>query len=126
MDEIASQHLPYAWGGGHNSQFVPSPGTAHSYGGPVVTGYDCSGAVSAVLHSVDLLANPATSGDLAAWQLPGEGDYITVWANSTHVFFIVKLPDGTKKLWEASPPDGGAWRPMRSTSGYVARHAEGM
>jgi hypothetical protein len=82
--------------------------------------------VSAVLHSVGLLDNALTSGSLMSWGKAGEGDYITVWTNPDHVFFIVKLPDGTKKVWEASPPDGGAWHPMRSTSGYVARHAEGM
>jgi hypothetical protein len=122
MDQIASQNLPYAWGGGHNSQFTPSPGAAHSYGGAVGVGYDCSGAVSAVLHHVGLLANPLTSGVLENWGQPGEGDWVTVWTNANHVFFIVKFPDGTKKLWEASPPDGGNWHPMRDTGGYTPRH----
>lgn len=126
MDEIASRNLPYAYGGGHNSQFAPSPGTAHRGYGATHVGYDCSGAVSAVLHSAGLLDNALTSGALMNWGYAGEGEHITVWTNPNHVFFIVKFPDGTKKLWEASPPDGGNWRPMRSTSGYVARHWPGM
>ena len=40
--------LPYIWGGGHRSFSS--------------TGYDCSGAVSYVLHAAGLLASPMTSG----------------------------------------------------------------
>ena len=52
--------LPYVWGGGHRSFFA--------------SGYDCSGAVSYVLHAAGLLASPMTSGGLASsWGAPRQG-----------------------------------------------------
>ena len=52
--------LPYVWGGGHRS-FTD-------------TGYDCSGAVSYVLHAAGLLASPMPSGPLASsWGAPRQG-----------------------------------------------------
>src|SRR5262245_52839735 len=41
--------LPYLWGGGHNRKFRG-------------TGYDCSGAVSYVLHAAGMLKSPMSSG----------------------------------------------------------------
>src|SRR5262245_36395987 len=58
--------LPYVWGGGHRTFYD--------------SGYDCSGAVSYVLHAAGLLASPMTSGGLAqSWGLPGKGRWITVY-----------------------------------------------
>ena len=52
--------LPYVWGGGHRSFYA--------------SGYDCSGAVSYVLHAAGLLASPMTSGSLAtSWGAARQG-----------------------------------------------------
>lgn len=55
-NKIDSKHYAYRWGGGHNSNFS----------GP----YDCSGAVSAVLHAAGLVSRPMVSGDYARWAPP--------------------------------------------------------
>lgn len=66
---------PYVWGGGHRSFYSK--------------GYDCSGAVSYALHGASLLGTAMVSGQLAGWGDPGPGRWITVYANSEHVFMIV-------------------------------------
>jgi hypothetical protein len=72
-DEI--DHRPYVWGGGHLSFFTH--------------GYDCSGAVGYALHSADLLTTTMVSGQLALWGDSGLGRWITVYANSHHVYMVV-------------------------------------
>ena len=47
-------------------------------------GYDCSGAVSYVLHAAGLLSSPLVSGQLAFWGTSGTGNWITVFANKVH------------------------------------------
>jgi hypothetical protein len=66
---------PYIWGGGHRS-FKSR-------------GYDCSGAVSYVLHAAGLLRSPLSSGPLMGWGAPGIGSWITVYANSSHAWMTV-------------------------------------
>src|SRR5512132_1332662 len=66
---------PYKWGGGHRSWDD--------------TGYDCSGSVSYALHGGGLLDSPLVSGDLADWGGRGRGSWITLYANSSHVYMVV-------------------------------------
>jgi hypothetical protein len=68
-------HRPYVWGGGHL--------------GWAARGYDCSGAVSYVLHAAGLLDQTMVSGQLAAWGEPGVGRWITVYANAEHVYMVI-------------------------------------
>ena len=69
--------LPYIWGGGHNRKFKGA-------------GYDCSGAVSYVLHAAGMLKAPMSSGPLAhGWGAPGVGQWITVYANASHAFAVI-------------------------------------
>ena len=49
-------------------------------------GYDCSGAVSYVLHAAGILRSPMASGPLMSWGSPGIGQWITVYANKTHAW----------------------------------------
>ena len=56
--------LPYVWGGGHGSWDA--------------SGYDCSGAVSYVLHAANLLSSPEATGGLVDFGVSGPGKYITV------------------------------------------------
>ena len=62
--EIAGHNYPYLWGGGHNSSFSAP--------------YDCSGAVSAVLHAGGALKSPLVSGDLMHWGQPGKGKQVSI------------------------------------------------
>src|SRR5687767_13611875 len=66
---------PYRYGGGHAS-FNDS-------------GYDCSGAVSYVLHAAGMLKRPLPSGSLARWGLKGKGKWITVYANGGHAYAVI-------------------------------------
>ena len=70
---------PYLYGGAHG----PSLDTLQP-------AYDCSSAVSYVLHAGGALGpNALVSGELASWGLPGPGRYVTVYANAGHAFMYV-------------------------------------
>jgi cell wall-associated NlpC family hydrolase len=106
---------PYHWGGGHRS-FTD-------------TGYDCSGAVSYVLHAAGLLASPMTSGGFASsWGAPGKGRWITVYGNASHVYMVVAglrydTSSGGDRWNQGSGP---RWRKKkRAPGGYTAKYAPG-
>jgi hypothetical protein len=105
--------LPYKWGGGHRKWKD--------------TGYDCSGAVSYVLHAAGLLKKSAMdSGTLGRrWGKPGLGRWITVYGNKQHAFAVIAgLRWDTSAVGE--PVNNGSvprWRStQRSPSGYNARY----
>lgn len=103
---------PYCWGGGHR-HFDDK-------------GYDCSGAVSYVLHHAGVLDTPSTSRDLRKFGKGGEGDWITVYARKGHAFVVVA---GLR--FDTSGSDGGDRGPRwtkdtRSLRGFRARHPEGL
>jgi hypothetical protein len=108
---------PYIWGGGHLSWRA--------------RGYDCSGAVSYALHGGRLLGSRLVSGELAHWGAPGKGRWITVYANSEHVFMIVAglrydtrddLPGESGPRWHSEIQ----WSPLRSGRGFAVRHPPGL
>jgi cell wall-associated NlpC family hydrolase len=104
------RHKPYVWGGGHASWRA--------------SGYDCSGAVSYVLHAAGLLDSPEVSGALAHWGEKGEGNWITVYANRGHAFMVIA---GLRFDTSGAGQSGPRWRPeSRSTRGYHVRHAPGF
>jgi cell wall-associated NlpC family hydrolase len=104
------RHKPYRFGGGHAS-FHDSA-------------YDCSGAVSYVLHGGGLLDSPLDSRSLERWGEPGPGAWITVYANRDHAFVVV----GGLRLDTSGPgASGPRWRPLpRSLRGFVVRHPAGL
>jgi peptidoglycan hydrolase CwlO-like protein len=111
--EAANQidDLPYIWGGGHGS-FSAS-------------GYDCSGAVSYMLHGGGFLSSPLDSTGLEVWGESGGGNWITVFANSGHAWAYVA---GLR--WDTGGPGGGngpRWSTVMrdDTSSFVARHPAG-
>lgn len=111
--EAANQinDLPYIWGGGHGS-FTSS-------------GYDCSGAVSFMLHGGGLLSSPLDSTGLEVWGDSGGGNWITVFANSGHAWAYVA---GLR--WDTGGPGGGSgprWSTVMrdDASSFVARHPSG-
>jgi hypothetical protein len=106
---------PYIWGGGHRS-FKSR-------------GYDCSGAVSYVLHAAGLLRSPMASGPLMAWGAPGIGSWITVYANRTHAWMTVAgLRFDTSSAGESlNQGSGPRWRAnMRAGTGYATRFSPGL
>ena len=106
---------PYIWGGGHR--------------GFKSRGYDCSGAVSYVLHAAGLLPSLLASGPLMAWGSPGVGSWITVYANRSHAWMTVAgLRFDTSGTGESlNQGSGPRWRfNMRSGTGYAARLYPGL
>jgi NlpC/P60 family len=102
---------PYVWGGGHAS-FESR-------------GYDCSGAVSYVLHAAGMLASPLASGPLMSWGLPGKGRWISVMANRGHTYAVIA---GLR--WDTSSYGSGGsgprWRATkRRPRGFAVRHWAG-
>ena len=106
---------PYRWGGGHRS-FAD-------------TGYDCSGAVSYVLHAAGFLSSPMPSGPLASsWGAPGKGRWITVYANASHAYMVVAgLRFDTSAVGERlNQGSGPRWRKTkRKPTGYTAKYYPG-
>ena len=101
---------PYVWGGGHGKW--------------IDTGYDCSGSVSFALANAGLIEGPMASGPLMSWGKPGRGKWVTVWSSQGHVFMEVA---GIRFDTSGQRIDGSRWQnTMRSTSGFVARHPEGL
>ena len=103
---------PYLWGGGHGS-FEDR-------------GYDCSGAVSYVLHGAGVLSSPMPSGPFMRWGSPGKGQWITVYASNGHMYAVIA---GLR--WDTSAMGSGGkgprWRATkRSPKGFAVRHAAGL
>jgi hypothetical protein len=101
---------PYLWGGGH-AQWHDK-------------GYDCSGSVSYALHGAGFVDSAFPGLDFSSWGKKGTGQWITVYASSTHFFMTVAglrfdtgYHDGASgPRWSADP---------RTTSGFKARHPNG-
>ena len=103
---------PYVWGGGHAS-FLSR-------------GYDCSGAVSYVLHAAGLLDRTMVSGQLAYWGERGSGRWITVYANAEHVYMTIA---GLRFDTRSDPPgvSGPRWhRAVVDDNRFAARHPGGL
>jgi hypothetical protein len=107
---------PYRWGGGHRS-FKSK-------------GYDCSGAVSYVLHAAGLLKRPLASGPLAStWGSRGVGQWITVYANRSHAYMVIAgIRFDTSAVGESLKQGSGPrWRATaRSAGGYRAKYFPGL
>jgi hypothetical protein len=107
---------PYIWGGGHRKWKS--------------RGYDCSGAVSYVLHAAGLLRRPMVSGALGTrWGTPGFGQWITVYGNPSHVYVVIAgIRFDTSSAGDPlSQGSGPRWRAtLRSAGGYSARYAIGL
>jgi peptidoglycan hydrolase-like protein with peptidoglycan-binding domain len=106
-NEIAK--LPYKWGGGHAAWRD--------------TGYDCSGSVTYAFRTTFRRGAVPTFG-YSNWGLPGQGTWITTYANSGHVFMVVAgLRFDTSGLRQT----GSRWtNQTRSYGSFVARHPPGF
>ena len=96
--------------------------------------YDCSGAVSYVLHGAGLLRSSEPSTALESYGSPGPGQWVTIYGDSSHAFIVIagrafdtanfggpNIPSGSGPRWRSNPlgnlADGG---------GYVIRHPAGL
>jgi cell wall-associated NlpC family hydrolase len=101
---------PYKWGGGHGRWRD--------------SGYDCSGAVSYVLHAAGLLDVAADSTGLMAYGGRGRGDWITVYAHGSHAYVEIA---GLRFDTSGRGQEGPRWRlEPRSGRGFVKRHPIGL
>jgi len=103
--------LPYRYGGGHS--------------GGLEEAYDCSGAVSYVLKAGGKLQSPMPSRGFRSYGLPGQGDWVSIYAREDHVFLVIaglRFDTG----W-TNYPEGPRWtsasRPLKGT---VVRHPPGL
>jgi cell wall-associated NlpC family hydrolase len=107
-NEIAK--FPYKWGGGHGAWRD--------------NGYDCSGSVSFALAGAGLLGRPLTSGLFMNYGAPGRGRWITIYANSGHMFMVVA---GLRFDTSGQGRAGTRWQEgTRSTAGFAVRHIPGL
>jgi hypothetical protein len=101
---------PYKWGGGHGRWWD--------------SGYDCSGAVSYVLHKAGLLDASRDSTGFMSYGARGRGKWITTYAHGGHAYMeIAGLRFDTSGRGEKGP----RWRlEPRSARGFVKRHPAGL
>jgi len=118
-------------------------GTAYLYGGAHVTSldslqpaYDCSSAVSYLLHGGGVLGTSAVdSTELESYGLPGPGRYVSIYANQAHTFIYVAglrfdtVEDPAYDSGPNSGKPGPRWRVSPSIPGWAAwavRHPPGL
>jgi hypothetical protein len=117
---ISGKKWSYKWGGGHGS-----------FAGP----YDCSGAVSAVLHAAGWLKSPETTVGLANWGHAGPGRFLTVWVKNGgpgggHTFIEFHMPGKGVQHWGTGnwgkSWDGAGFNPqLHPHAGFSPRHWPG-
>jgi hypothetical protein len=115
----------YVYGGGHGASLDL-----------LQRAYDCSSAVSYVLHAGGVLGSSAlVSGELAGFGLPGPGRFVTVYANAGHAFVFVgglRLDTVEAAEWDRGPnagKPGAKWRVYAGVPGWarwVVRHPAGL
>ncbi len=113
---------PYIFGGGH--------GTWND------SGYDCSGAVSYVLHAAGMLSQSEDSGELESFGAAGPGKWVTIYANPNHTWIVIagrafdtsdfggpNIPDppSTGPRWRTDPTGN-----FGDGEQYVVRHPAGL
>lgn len=128
----------------HTYPYSIPTGSAAKHYGPLSSmwpAYDCSGSTSYVLYKAGLHdVNAQVSGDLESWGAPGPGKWITIYANSGHVFMdIAGLAFNTAHYVSSTPfvPDtpGPRWAPGSTIpaqiagtgfGAFVVRHPPGL
>ncbi|MGI9097737.1 MAG: peptidoglycan-binding protein [Solirubrobacteraceae bacterium] len=101
---------PYRYGGGHGD-FEDSA-------------YDCSGAVSYVLHAAGLLPSPLDSSGLMQFGEAGQGTWMTVYARGDHAYVVIA---GLRFDTSGRGEEGPRWRSEPgSRRRYEARHPAGL
>ena len=108
------RHKKYVWGGGHA-------------GGWQDKGYDCSGAVSFVLHKAGMLDYPLVSGDFMKWGESKRGKWVSIYASKEHVYMVVAgLRFDTSYITDGDKSGPGWSEYQRPAKGFTARHPDGL
>lgn len=115
----------YLYGGAHGtplSQLEPA--------------YDCSSAVSYVLHAGGAFGEYAEgSGELESYGEPGPGRYVSIYANAAHAFMYVgglRFDTVYERAYDTGPnseKSGPKWRVSASVpdwSTWIVRHPPGL
>lgn len=123
---LASMHVPYNYGGGHITPARPTGGQEGSY-----PGLDCSSAVSFVLQHAGINVPTMVSGQYMTWGDSGPGQYVTLYANTWHIFMkIGNRYFGTSGFGHPAAGTGPAWFTVDPSPSYLAlfvvRHPPGM
>jgi hypothetical protein len=117
-------HTTYLYGGGHGTSLDT-----------LQPAYDCSSAVSYVLHAGGVFGTTAeVSGELESYGDPGPGKWVSVYANSEHAFMYVAGArfDTSHKGTDTGPnqgEDGPRWRVLSEVpkwAQWVVRHPPGL
>lgn len=107
------RHKKYKWGGGHGSWNDK--------------GYDCSGAVSFVLHKSGILDYPLDSKGFMKWGGKRKGKWVSIFANKEHVYMIVAgLRFDTSYITDGDKFGPGWSEYMRPSKGFRTRHPKGL
>ena len=133
----APQAVKLAIAAGNEIHTLPYPQPDVHYGSLATLwpAYDCSGATSFVLYGAGLMGpNALDSTGLEGYGDPGPGQWITIYANSTHAFIVVAgialdtaeyggapMPPGSGPRWRADPLAN-----LQDGLQYVARHPPGL
>jgi hypothetical protein len=105
---------PYVWGGGHGGKWQDR-------------GYDCSGAVSYVLHAAGLLDYSLVSGDFMKYGNPGTSRWVSIYANKEHVFMeVAGLRYDTSYITDGDKSGPGWSEILRERKGFRVRHPAGV
>ncbi len=112
----AANHIrnrPYKWGGGHRS-FDSK-------------GYDCSGAVSYVLHAGGVLDYPLDSSGFMRYGRAGRGPWVTIYTNPEHAFMVIAgLRFDTSYITDGDRTGPGWSDSIRPSKGFRVRHPVGL
>jgi hypothetical protein len=107
------RHKRYKWGGGHGSWNDK--------------GYDCSGAVSYVLHKSGILDYPLDSKGFMKWGGKRKGKWVSIFASKEHVYMIVAgLRFDTSYITDGDKSGPGWSEYMRPSKGFRTRHPKGL
>jgi cell wall-associated NlpC family hydrolase len=115
---------PYVWGGAHGTPLSE-----------IQPGYDCSSAVSYVLHGGGVFGEYAEdSTELESYGQAGPGKYVSVYANSEHAFMYVAglRFDTSFNGTDTGPNEGKSgprWRVLDHVpdwASWVVRHPPGL
>jgi len=107
------RHKKYKWGGGHRNWNDK--------------GYDCSGAVSYVLHKAGILDYPLDSGGFMKWGGKRKGKWVSIFASKEHVYMIVAgLRFDTSYITDGDKSGPGWSEYMRPSKGFKTRHPKGL
>ena len=118
---------------------APATCTAAAHGSSLDTlqpAYDCSSAVSYLLHAGGVLGpNALDSTALEGYGAPGPGRWVTIYANAAHTFAYVaglRFDTVDDPVYDSGPNSaqpGPRWRVSGSVPGWarwVVRHPVGL